>query len=189
LGFGSFDTSGVNAEINLITERARARLAFVQQLMRHYLNLRRATVLPQFHLFGVSTPRVLPQFTSLMATSFDSSGWLRTAGFGNVYLPFASRRNVTHGGSAISLGIGLSAKSFYAMVEQMGHNCPFCDDFRKLQSNRFYRMWHNTIVFGEMTELVNSGFLNTIDNPKGLGSTGLSDTTYGYCKAHLSHAS
>jgi Acetyltransferases len=160
VGFGSFDTSGVNAEINLITERARARLAVVQQLTHKYLRHGRSRFLPYFHLLGVGTPRLLPEFPSLMATSFDSSGWLRTAGFGNIYLPFESRRNVAHGGSALSLGIGLSAKSYYALAEQRGHSCPFCDNFRQLQSNRFYRMWHNAIVFNEMTELINSDSYN-----------------------------
>jgi hypothetical protein len=177
LGFGSFDTAGVNAEINLITQRTRRRLAFVQQLMRYYLTRRYDAFVPKFHLFGVSSPRVLPEFASFMVTSFDSSGWLRTAGFGNIYLPFATRRNVAHKGSAISLGTGLSAKSFYAMAEQLRHCCPFCDDFYQLQRNRFYRMWHNAIVFKEMAEIVNVGLPRTVSSTKGLNDTACGNHT------------
>jgi hypothetical protein len=40
-----------------------------------------------------------------LATSFDSAGWQRTAGYGNVYLPYVGRRNVSHRSSAFSVNI------------------------------------------------------------------------------------
>lgn len=150
LGFGSFDTSGKNSEINLITAQARARLQFVRNLIEPVRSR------PSLHLFGVSSPRILPEFPSIFATSYDSSGWLRTAGYGNVYLPFMSRKNVSHGGSGISLGAGQTAQEFYAQAEKTGHKCPFCSDFQRLQKDRFVRMWHNALVFSEMTEHLNS---------------------------------
>jgi hypothetical protein len=156
-GFGSFDTTGRNSEINLLTDSARRRLGFVRDLLRQLCVTSRRGSLPSLHLFGVSSPRAISDFTALRATSYDSSGWLRTAGFGNVYLPFATRRNITHGGSALSLGTGQSAATYYALAERLEHSCPFCSNFRRLQADRFARMWHNAIVFREMTERINAG--------------------------------
>lgn len=155
IGFGSFDTGGVNAEINLLTDRAAQRLGFVRDLIKNYFMEGRINQLPGFHLFGVSSPNIVGQFQSYLATSFDSSGWQRTAGFGNIYLPFQGRRNVTHGASALTSGSGLRANEFYALCEKLNHSCPFCKDFSRLQSDRFARMWHNAIVFDEMTNSLN----------------------------------
>jgi queuine/archaeosine tRNA-ribosyltransferase len=108
------------------------------------------------HLFGVGSPNFVARFAGYGTNSFDSSGWMRTAGYGNVYLPFRGRRNVTHGASAVTCGPGLSAREFYALCEQTGHDCPFCADYRRLQTNRYARMWHNALVFGEMTRDINA---------------------------------
>jgi N-acetylglutamate synthase-like GNAT family acetyltransferase len=155
LGFGSFDNGGVNAEINLFTSRSRHRLAVLRDLLiGPYLNGVTHS-LPSFHLFGVSSPALLREFPRFLATSFDSSGWLRTAGYGNVYLPFQSRRNVTHGASALSCGVGMTAAEFYAACAETEHNCPFCRDFDRIQRDRYARMLHNALVFREMTESLN----------------------------------
>jgi hypothetical protein len=81
---------------------------------------------------------------------------MRTAGFGNVYLPFKGRRNVTHGASSVTCGVGLSASEFYRLAEETGHSCPFCADYRRLQQDRHVRMLHNAIVFDEMTRTINA---------------------------------
>jgi hypothetical protein len=112
-------------------------------------------VLPSLHLFGVSSPALMAKFPRFLATSFDSSGWMRTAGYGNVYLPFQSRRNVTHGASALSCGAGLSAAAFYTACAESGHECPFCRDFDRIRRDRYARMLHNAIVFREMTARLN----------------------------------
>lgn len=153
LGFGSFDTRGVNAEINILTQDAAARLLFVRELIRRRFGA--DGVAMDLHLFGVSSPAIIGSFRSYGASSFDSSGWLRTAGFGNVYLPFQTRRNVSHGAAGVSVGSGMRASDFFAQCERTGHSCPFCADFSALQKNRFYRMWHNALVFGEMTTILN----------------------------------
>lgn len=155
VGFGSFDTTGVKAEINLLTDGSARRLAFVRDLIyRSFINQEIAFV-PDLHLFGVSSPNIIEQFRGFLATSFDSSGWQRTAGYGNVYLPFQGRKNVTHGGASLMSGAGLSAAEFYAQCEFTGHSCPFCRDFSRLQRDRFARMWHNAIVFNEMVATLN----------------------------------
>lgn len=153
LGFGSFDTRGANEEINILTQKAATRLAFVRDLISREFNSKGNCV--DLHLFGVSSPTIIESFQRYGATSFDSSGWLRTAGFGNVYLPFRTRRNVSHGAAAVSVGTGMRASDFYAECERSHHTCAFCVDFSQLQRNRFFRMWHNAIVFGEMTKTLN----------------------------------
>lgn len=156
IGFGSFDTRGGNDEINLVTDQARLRLQKVETMLRTDVAADRSSEIPSLHLFGVGSPRVVAEFTHYGASSFDSSGWQRTAGYGNIYLPFMSRRNVTHGGSSIALGAGLDAIKFYQLAEESGHSCAFCTNFKRLQNDRFYRMWHNAIVYREMIEHINA---------------------------------
>jgi N-acetylglutamate synthase-like GNAT family acetyltransferase len=156
IGFGSFDTTGVKSEINLMTDGSSRRLSFVRDLIHQSFIRREIAFVPDLHLFGVSSPNVIEQFRGFLATSFDSSGWQRTAGYGNVYLPFQGRKNVTHGGASLSSGAGLSATEFYSQCELTGHSCPFCLDFSRLQRDRFARMWHNAIVFNEMVVALNS---------------------------------
>jgi ribosomal protein S18 acetylase RimI-like enzyme len=155
LGFGSFDTGGVNAEINLFTAQASQRLDVLRELLAGPYLRGETDYLPTFHLFGVSSPALLGEFPRFLATSFDSSGWLRTAGYGNIYLPFRSRRNVTHGASALSCGSGLTAASFYAACAATDHACAFCRDFDRIKKDRYARMWHNALVFQEMTAALN----------------------------------
>ena len=155
IGFGSFDTTGVNAEINLLTTQTESRLDFVRDLiLRDFLD-RKIVSPPNLHLFGVSSPNIIKQFKGYLTTSFDSSGWQRTAGFGNVYLPFMGRRNVSHKSTALTINKGLSGKEFYAECERTGHSCPFCEDFPRLQEDRLVRMWHNAIVFCDMMKTIN----------------------------------
>jgi GNAT superfamily N-acetyltransferase len=156
IGFGSFDTTGVKAEINLLTENATRRLEFVRDWIYQAFRSGKIASPPDLHLFGVSSPNIIREFSGFLATSFDSSGWMRTAGYGNVYLPFQGRKNVTHGGSALLSGGGLSAAGFYADCERTKHSCVFCRDFRRLQKDRFARMLHNAIVFGEMSAAINN---------------------------------
>ena len=155
LGFGSFDTAGSKDEINLFTLASRCRLEVVRELMLDSFLQNRIERIPDFHLFGVSSPNIITEFPSYLTTSFDSSGWQRTAGYGNVYLPFIGRRNVTHGTSSIVSGSGINASQFYAECERTGHACPFCISFKRLREDRFARMWHNALVFGEMTAAIN----------------------------------
>ena len=155
IGFGSFDTTGVNAEINLLTTQTEGRLIFVRDLiLRDFLD-NKIESMPNLHLFGVSSPNIISQFKGYLATSFDSSGWQRTAGFGNVYLPFMGRQNVSHKSTALMVSKGMSAQKFYAECERTGHFCPFCEDFSRLQEDRLVRMWHNAIVFSDMMKTIN----------------------------------
>jgi N-acetylglutamate synthase-like GNAT family acetyltransferase len=164
IGFGSFDTGGTNSEINLLTEDSLSRLRFVRRMLLDHHKQSAGGRVPDLHLFGVSSPSMVERFPDYLATSFDSSGWIMTAGLGNVYLPFQGRRNVSHRSSSLQMGPGLSASEFYASCERTGHSCPFCSDYKKLQSDRFARMCHNVVVFSEMTAQVNARRAKTLAN-------------------------
>jgi hypothetical protein len=51
----------------------------------------------------------------------------------------------------LSCGTGLTAAQFYAACAGTGHSCPFCRDFDRIRRDRYARMWHNALVFREMT--------------------------------------
>jgi hypothetical protein len=40
---------------------------------------------------------------------------------------------------------------------QHGTGCPFCRDFDRIRKDRYARMWHNALVFQEMTAQLNDG--------------------------------
>ena len=156
LGFGSFDTGGGNAEINLLTRDATVRLEAVRELLSISHDDGHFAAGVDLHLFGVGSPNLVDRFVEFGTSSFDSSGWMRTAGYGNVYLPFREPAKCHQRGLRHDLRPGAQRREFYALCEETGHDCPFCTDYKHIQTDRFARMWHNAIVFGEMTRSINS---------------------------------
>ncbi len=153
-GFGSFDTGGAGKDINVVSKRALSNLTFLQELAAKY-NFRT-------HAFGVGTPALIPTLYHLGVTSFDSSCWIRTAGYGNVLLPFLGRRNASHGMLREVGGEAYSAESFQAMKEVTKHDCPFCVSFHKLQRNRLDMALHNLIVIHDTITALERG-LDTLE--------------------------
>lgn len=149
IGFGSFDTGGSGADINLLTRRALDNLAFLQELAARY-DLRT-------HAFGIGTPALIPTLRALGVASFDSSCWIRTAGFGNVLLPFLGRRNVSHGMLREIGGPAYDAATFDALKELTGHDCPFCASFSRLQRDRLDQALHNLVVIRETVSRLDHG--------------------------------
>ncbi len=137
IGFGSFATSGENNSINSVSYTSLEIVKFVVQNTT------------KLHVFGVSTPPAIYLFYMLGVHSFDSIGWLRSAGFGKVFLPFVRAHNITHRSMRYS---SLSREDFEHLKTLTGHECPFCEDFRKLQNDRIYRALHNLIVMYETVE-------------------------------------
>lgn len=149
IGFGSFDTSGAGSDINLLTRRALDNLVFVQELaVRNGLRT---------HAFGIGTPALIPTLHRLGIASFDSSCWIRTAGFGNVLLPFLGRRNVSHGMLREIGGSAYDAVTFASLKELTGHDCPFCTSFDRLQRDRLDQALHNLLVIHETIALLDRG--------------------------------
>lgn len=141
IGFGSFGTSGATNSINVADHRsARALSHIVKQLRSENIRL---------HTFGVSTPPVVYAFNKLGIYSFDSMAWLRSAGYGKVFLPFTRAYNVSHRSTRNS---ALTQEEFEELRLRTGHQCPFCESFEKLREDRLYRSLHNLAVLLEMAE-------------------------------------
>jgi len=141
VGFGSFGTSGTTNSINVADRRSAEVLSHIIEQLRSE-NIR-------LHTFGVSTPPVIYAFDRLGVYSFDSMAWLRSAGYGKVFLPFTRAYNVSHRSTRNS---ALTQEEFEELRLRTGHHCPFCESFEKLREDRLYRSLHNLAVLLEMTE-------------------------------------
>lgn len=149
LGFGSFDTTGAGKDVNLLTRRALGNLEFLQDLGARYGF--------RTHAFGVGSPALIPTLHDLGIASFDSSCWIRTAGFGNVLLPFVGRRNVSHGMLREVGGAAYSAESFEQLKAITEHTCAYCASFQELQGDRLGQALHNLIVIHESVAALQRG--------------------------------
>jgi tRNA-guanine family transglycosylase len=149
IGFGSFGTSGDNNSINTVTKQAIQMIEFLkQQAQKHDLKV---------HLFGVGTPNVLPLFYDLGVDSFDSSCWSRTAGYGNVYLPFIGRKSITQRMAREIGGVAYTQARFNELKEATSHSCPFCASFETLKASRIHQMVHNLYVMLDTVDALNAG--------------------------------
>jgi queuine/archaeosine tRNA-ribosyltransferase len=149
VGFGTFDTSGAGKDINLLTRRALGNLRFLLEVTRRF-GL-------EVHAFGIGTPALIPTLHDLGVASFDSSCWIRTAGFGNVLLPFLGRRNVSHGMLKEVGGAAYTADTFARMKVVTGHDCPFCRSFERLQRDRLHQALHNLLVIRDTVLALDGG--------------------------------
>lgn len=141
VGFGSFGTSGATNSINVADRRSVEMLSYViDQLHRESIRL---------HTFGISTPPVIYAFDRLGIYSFDSMAWLRSAGYGKIFLPFIRAYNVSHRSTRNS---ALTQQEFEELRLRTRHYCPFCESFEKLREDRLYRSLHNLAVLLEMTD-------------------------------------
>jgi len=96
--------------------------------------------------------------------SFDSSCWLRTAGFGNVFMPFIKRRNISGGRLLERAGHRpITASEFHMLQQETGHTCFFCTSFDELKMRRFYQILHNLTVMMDTVDSLNCG--NYLNNP------------------------
>jgi hypothetical protein len=134
VGFGSFGTSGATKSINTVNDTSYQMLAHVRDLTAHY-GMR-------VHLFGIGTPPILYFFDQMGFDSFDSMSWARAAGFGNAFLPFMKGFMVSQTAQAMFRS-SLDREDFERLKLITGHQCPFCEDFVQLSTNRFYRIVHN----------------------------------------------
>lgn len=149
IGFGSFATSGSNNSINMIQNQSYEMAAFVKEHAERY-GMR-------VHLFGIGTPEVLFKFKELAIDSFDSSGWSRTAGYGNVYLPFIGRRSITTRMLREVGGEAYRQDEFMRLKDATAHECPFCRDYETLKHSRIKQMVHNLFVMMDTVEGLNRG--------------------------------
>jgi N-acetylglutamate synthase-like GNAT family acetyltransferase len=141
IGFGSFGTSGPNGTINLISQRSLKLLRLVQTLA-HERGL-------QVHIFGIGSPSHLIRLAkaNIIPTSFDSAGWWKAGGFGNVFFPGGRQLHITAARSFETTLSGLERQR-----RRSGHKCPFCDDLRLLRRRRMKRILHNLVVMLDTIE-------------------------------------
>ena len=156
VGFGSFGTTGSSSDINVVTSQSIELLTFLLDLGTR-LGFR-------VHALGVGSPTLLPMLHQLGVYSFDSSCWLRTAGFGNVLMPFVKRRNITGGRLRERVGKHpITSFEFQELQQETGHTCFFCTSFEELKLRRFYQILHNLTVIMDTVDSLNRG--DYLDNP------------------------
>lgn len=154
LGFGSFGTGGQNSELNITT-------ALSVELARHVVNVARQYGV-RVHFFGLGAPALVATIYGSGADTFDSSSWIKAAGFGQVFLPFMRAYNVSHRNGSSEFQKGITLRQFSEWRELTGHKCAFCEDVAQLQTRKMYRTVHNLMVIKDTVALLNEGRLDTI---------------------------
>lgn len=135
IGFGTFPTSGSNNSINRLNINA---LMILKQLIK---SLDENGI--KMHTFGISTPPAIYLLSLVGVHSFDSNGWMRSGGYGLVFLPYSRGYLVTFNSRRQE---SLNEKEFQQWKEVVDHCCPFCNSFRELSENRWFRIMHNLTV-------------------------------------------
>lgn len=150
LGFGSFDTSGAKSSVNKLSNRSYENLQMTIRQVTSYVK--------GVHVFGVTTPPVLYLLQKANVLSFDSVGWMKSGGFGKVYMPFSRAYNVTYRDKSSR---SLSPSQFEYIKCITGHECYFCRSFEKLHQERFYRIMHNITVILDMLDMLKANLAKT----------------------------
>ena len=148
IGFGSFGTVGKNSQTNIATDNAVNLAQYVVNISKQY----EATV----HLFGVGVPALVAMISGVGADSFDSSTWLKSAGFGQIFLPFTRSYNISHRNGSAEMHKGITVDAFLKLRDLTEHNCPFCASIEELQKKKLYRASHNLICIKETVEAINN---------------------------------
>lgn len=154
IGFGSFGTIGKNNGINIATDNAIDLARYVVDVA-HKNNV-------TIHFFGLGAPALVAMIYGAGADSFDSSAWIKSAGFGQVYLPFTRGYNITHRNGNSELQCGIQFNDFEALKALTEHACPFCSSIDELQSRKMYRALHNLMAIQQSVSMINNGDHETI---------------------------
>lgn len=154
VGFGSFGTGGQNSELNVTTHQS-------VDLATHVVNVAHQYGI-KVHFFGLGAPALTAMIYGCGADTFDSSSWIKAAGFGQVFLPFMRAYNVSHRNGTSDLQKGITIEQFDEWRQLTGHRCSFCDDIAALQERKMWRTLHNLIVVKDTIELINNGQLDRI---------------------------
>ena len=149
IGFGSFGTSGQNSEINVATASA-------VDLARHIVQVAHENSI-KVHLFGIGRPALLAMVKGIGADSFDSSSWLKAAGFGQVFLPFMRGYNITYNTHISQLEQSITFEQFQEWVAITNHKCKLCGSLVDLQESKMHRAVHNLIAVSETVAMLNNG--------------------------------
>lgn len=163
IGFGSFGTTGKRSEINVATNGAVL-------LARHVVDVAHAHGI-KVHLFGLGAPALLAMIKGIKADSFDSSTWLKAAGFGQVFLPFMRAYNISHRSVKSEIQQSVSFSRFDELRLVTGHHCSFCKPVHRLQEKKMYRAVHNLVALAETVAMVNAEEHKAIEQIYAIGSS------------------
>ncbi|MCS6836818.1 MAG: hypothetical protein NZ750_12475 [Anaerolineae bacterium] len=154
IGFGSFGTMGVKREVNVATQNAVSLASYVIRVAhQHGIKV---------HIFGLGVPAIVAMLKGIGADYFDSSSWLKSAGFGQVFMPFMRSYNITYKSVFSQLQRGIREHDFEMLKTMTCHCCAMCRDLAKLRSNKMYRAIHNLIALSESVERINHGNLDAV---------------------------
>jgi len=148
IGFGSFGTTGKNSEVNVATNGA-VELARYTAQVAHSNNA-------QVHFFGLGAPALVAMIFGVGADSFDSSSWIKSAGFGQIYLPFTRGYNISHRNGGSELQKGITIEDFERLKRITGHGCPFCAAVDELQRRKLHRALHNLLCIQQAVDMINA---------------------------------
>ena len=149
IGFGSFGTSGKKSEINVATDSA-------VEFARHVIEVAHSYGI-KVHIFGIGAPALVAMLKGIQADSFDSSSWLKAAGFGQIFLPFMRAYNISHNSTVSELQKGITFSRFSEWRELTRHSCKLCESMVNLQYYKMHRAVHNLIALAETIEMINHG--------------------------------
>ena len=155
IGFGSFGTIGKNSGVNIATANAVDLARYVASIAH------RSGV--KVHFFGLGAPALVAMIYGAGADSFDSSAWIKSAGFGQVYLPFTRGYNISHRNGNSELQQGIQFEEFEILKARTGHSCPFCISLDELQRYKMYRALHNLIAIQQSVDMISAGEYATIE--------------------------
>ena len=147
IGFGSFGTAGQNSEINVATDSA-------VELAKHVIEISHTHGI-KVHIFGIGAPALVAMLKGIKADSFDSSSWLKAAGFGQIFLPFMRAYNISHNSTVSELQRGITFSQFAEWRELTQHQCKLCESVLDLQKHKMHRAVHNLIALVETVDMVN----------------------------------
>jgi hypothetical protein len=100
------------------------------------------------HAFGIGGPAAITVLHFTPVTSFDSAGWIRTAAYGNVYLPYVGAVNITGAPSRRYV----TKREFNGLRRATGHFCEFCVDENRLARSWAHRALHNFSTVEQVVE-------------------------------------
>ena len=152
IGFGSFATMGANGEVNRLTINSTKMLNNLHRACEEHVFRMSSASKPKIHVFGITTPPTLRLLKQLGTTSFDSLGWNKAANYGNIYLPFIPAKNVSH---RTTRQVGITRVMLEELKALTDHDCFFCRDFKKLQTDYMYRRLHNLAVLMDVVDYIN----------------------------------
>jgi len=110
----------------------------------------------KFHIFGIGNPTYLVRLKNagIEPTSFDSTGWWKAGGFGNLLFVGAPQLHFARYSASMEAASTSKVETVKTITK---HSCPFCLNLRTLRESRWLRVLHNLVAFAEAVQIVTDG--------------------------------